>query len=85
MGTDHGYGSAGIIAGGAISNGRVISDWPGLAKSEQFEGRDLMSTTDYRSVCAACIEKTLGIDHDLIASKVFYTPKLPRVYDHIFS
>jgi uncharacterized protein (DUF1501 family) len=84
-GTEHGYGSAGLLAGGAITKSRVISQWPGLAKNEQFEKRDLMATIDYRSVCAACIEKALGLDHDLIASKVFYTPKLPRVYDHIFS
>ena len=84
-GTEHGYGSAGLLAGGAITKSRVISQWPGLAKNEQFEKRDLMSTIDYRSVCAACIEKSLGLDHDLIASKVFYTPKLPRVCDQIFS
>ena len=84
-GTEHGYGSAGLLAGGAITKSRVISQWPGLAKNEQFEKRDLMSTIDYRSVCAACIEKSLGLDHDLIANKVFYTPKLPRVYDQIFS
>ena len=84
-GSEHGYGSAGLLAGGTISISKVISQWPGLAKNEQFEQRDLMSTIDYRSVCAACIEKALGLDHDLIASKVFYTPKLPRVYDLIFS
>ena len=84
-GTEHGYGSAGLLAGGAITKSRVITKWPGLAKNEQFEKRDLMATIDYRSVCAACIEKSLGLDHDLIASKVFYTPKLPRVYDQIFS
>ena len=84
-GSEHGYGSAGLLAGGTISKSKVISQWPGLAKNEQFEQRDLMSTIDYRSVCAACIEKALGLDHDLIASKVFYTPKLPQVYDLIFS
>ena len=84
-GTEHGYGSAGLLAGGAITKSRVISQWPGLSKFEQFDKRDLMSTIDYRSVCAACIENALGLDHDLIASKVFYTPKLPRVYDLIFS
>jgi uncharacterized protein (DUF1501 family) len=84
-GTEHGYGTAGIITGGAISKSRVISQWPGLAKSDQFERRDLMATIDYWSVCAACIEKALGLDHDLIASKVFFRPKLPRVFDYIFS
>ena len=85
QGTEHGYGTAGLLAGGAISKSRVISNWPGLAKNEQFEQRDLMSTIDYRSVCAACIENALGLDHDLIAEKVFFTPKLPRVYKNIFS
>ena len=84
-GSDHGYGSAGLLAGGAITKSNIISKWPGLSKSEQFEQRDLMSTIDYRSVCAACIEKSLGLDHDLIAEKVFFTPKLPRLYDYIFS
>jgi len=84
-GSDHGYGSAGLLAGGAITKSNIISQWPGLSKSEQFEQRDLMSTIDYRSVCAACIEKALGLDHDLIAEKVFFTPKLPRLYDYIFS
>ena len=84
-GSDHGYGSAGLLAGGAITKSNIISQWPGLSKSEQFEQRDLMSTIDYRSVCAACIEKALGLDHDLIADKVFFTPKLPRLYDYIFS
>lgn len=85
QGTEHGYGTAGLLAGGAISKSRVISNWPGLAKNDQFEQRDLMSTIDYRSVCAACIENALGLDHDLIAEKVFFTPKLPRVYKNIFS
>jgi len=85
QGTEHGYGTAGLLAGGAITKSRVVSNWPGLAKNEQFEQRDLMSTIDYRSVCAACIENALGLDHDLIADKVFFSPKLPRVYNNIFS
>jgi uncharacterized protein (DUF1501 family) len=84
-GTEHGYGGAGLLAGGTISKSRIIAQWPGLSKKEQFEGRDLMATIDYRSVCAACIERSLGLDHDRIASEVFFTPKLPRVYDYIFS
>jgi len=84
-GTDHGYASAGLLAGGAIEKSGVITQWPGLKTKDQYEGRHLMSTIDYRSVCAACIEKTLGLDHDLIANKVFYTPKLPRIYNNLFS
>ena len=84
-GTDHGYGTVGLLAGGAIKKSRVIAKWPGLAKNEQYEQRDLMATIDYRSVCAACIEKSLGLDHDVIASQVFFDSKLPRVFDYIFT
>ena len=84
-GTDHGWGSVGMLAGGTIQKSRVISHWPGLAERDLYEQRDLVSTIDYRSVCAACIENALGLDHDLIAEKVFFTPGLPRVYDYIFS
>ena len=84
-GTDHGYGSVGLLAGGTLSGSGVIADWPGLSKKDQFEKRDLMATIDYRSVCAACLEKALGIDHDLIASQVFLQPDLPRVFDHLFA
>ena len=84
-GTDHGWGSVGMLAGGTIKKSRVISQWPGLAERDLFEQRDLVSTIDYRSVCAACIENALGLDHDLIAEKVFFTPGLPRVYNYIFS
>ena len=84
-GTDHGWGSVGMLAGGTIKKSRVISQWPGLAERDLYEQRDLVSTIDYRSVCAACIENALGLDHDLIAEKVFFTPGLPRVYDYIFS
>ena len=80
-GTDHGWGSAGLLAGGAITKSRVISKWPGLAEGDLFEKRDLVSTIDYRSVCAACIENALGLDHDLIADKVFFTPSLPMAIE----
>tara|TARA_B110000503_G_scaffold56580_1_gene90649 strand:- start:158 stop:1315 length:1158 start_codon:yes stop_codon:yes gene_type:complete len=85
LGTDHGYGSVGLLAGGTLPSSRVIANWPGLSKKDQFEKRDLMATIDYRSVCAACLEKSLGLDHDLIASQVFQQPDLPRVFEHLFA
>jgi len=84
-GTDHGYGSAGLLAGGLINKSRIISEWPGLSSADLFEDRDLYASIDYRSVCAACIERALGLDHDLITQKVFLTSKLKRTYDYIFS
>ena len=84
VGTDHGYGSAGLMAGGLLKKGQVITQWPGLATKDLFEKRDLQSTIDYRSVCAACIETAYGLDHDIVAQKVFYEPALPRMTDKLF-
>lgn len=83
-GTDHGYGSVGLLAGGLLGRSRVVANWPGLATSELFEKRDLYATMDYRSVCAACIEAALGLDHDVIAERVFGEPTLRRVHDLLF-
>ena len=85
QGTDHGYASVGLLAGGSLAGSGVLTNWPGLSKKDQFEKRDLMATIDYRSVCAACIEKSMGLDHDVIASQVFRDPNLPRVFEHLFS
>jgi uncharacterized protein (DUF1501 family) len=49
-GTDHGMGAAAFLAGGAVRGGRVLADWPGLAQSALYEGRDLRPTTDLRGV-----------------------------------
>ncbi|QBF83548.1 DUF1501 domain-containing protein [Shewanella maritima] len=45
-GSDHGSAACMLLAGGAIKGGRILGDWPGLAKSELFEGRDLMPTSN---------------------------------------
>ena len=79
-----GSAASGVYMRRLAANG-VFADWPGLSKKDQFDQRDLMATIDYRSVCAACVEKTLGLEHDVIASQVFRQPDLPRVFDHLFT
>jgi len=83
-GTDHGYGSVGLLAGGLIKQSSVVANWPGLSNKALFEKRDLYATIDYRSVCAACIEAAFGLDHDLIIDKVFQDKKIKRTFHHIF-
>jgi len=83
-GTDHGYGSVGLLAGGLINKSSVVSNWPGLSNKNLYEKRDLFATIDYRSVCVACIEAAFSLDHDLIVDKVFKDKKITRIYEHIF-
>lgn len=56
-GTDHGTASAMFIAGGAVAGGSVQGQWPGLAESNLFEGRDLMPTSDTRQWIRAILSQ----------------------------
>ncbi len=84
-GTDHGYGSACMIAGGLLENAGIVSDWPGLQSNNLYEGRDLLATIDMRSVCAACLEATFGLEHDEITEDVFSDKAIKRIYNEIFT
>ena len=84
-GTDHGYGTCGLLAGGLLKQARVVSKWPGLGKSDLFERRDLQSTLDYRSVCAACIGAAFGLDHDVVTERVFGEKTLLNIAPLLFS
>ncbi|HEY1430276.1 MAG TPA: DUF1501 domain-containing protein, partial [Stellaceae bacterium] len=73
-GTDHGHGNVIWVLGGSVRGGRVYGDWPGLAKAQLYQGRDLAVTTDYRAVFAAILERHLGLaDREL--AQIF--PGLP--------
>jgi uncharacterized protein (DUF1501 family) len=70
-GTDHGTGTLAIVLGGAVSGGRVIADWPGLAERNLLGGRDLMPTTDLRAVLKGVARDHLGIAESELAEIVF--------------
>ncbi len=61
QGTDHGSGGVAFVLGGAVAGGRVLADWPGLAKKDRFEGRDLRITTDLRAVQRTILADHLGV------------------------
>ena len=61
-GTDHGHGNAMMIIGGRnVRGGKVYGRWPGLAREQRYDGRDLAVTTDFRSVFAEIVRGHLGI------------------------
>jgi uncharacterized protein (DUF1501 family) len=60
-GTDHGHGNAMMVIGGEVRGGRVYGKWPGLARDQRYEGRDLAVTTDFRDVFAEIVVRHLGV------------------------
>jgi uncharacterized protein (DUF1501 family) len=70
-GTDHGTGGAALLLGGAVNGGRVIADWPGLAKAQRYEGRDLKITTDLRAVVKGVLADHLRWSSASIDKSVF--------------
>jgi uncharacterized protein (DUF1501 family) len=60
-GTDHGHAGAMFVIGGSVKGGKVHGRWPGLAREQLYEGRDLALTTDFRSVFGEVVTKHLGV------------------------
>jgi uncharacterized protein (DUF1501 family) len=59
-GTDHGHAGSMFVIGGKVKGGKVHGRWPGLAREQLFEGRDLALTTDFRTVFSEVATKHLG-------------------------
>jgi uncharacterized protein (DUF1501 family) len=70
-GTDHGTGTAALLLGGAVNGGKIITDWPGLGKNDLYAGRDLLPTTDVRSVFKAVLADHLEIAPAFVDREVF--------------
>jgi uncharacterized protein (DUF1501 family) len=83
-GTEHGYGSAIFMAGGLLKKSQVYSDWPGLKRKELFEGRDLNSTIDARSIYASAMSSVFDIDFNRIQKEVFWGDDLQNLSDKLF-
>jgi uncharacterized protein (DUF1501 family) len=69
-GTDHGHGNAMFVIGGGVQGGEVYGKWPGLAREQRYESRDLAVTTDFRDVFSEVVVKHLACDLTT-AGKVF--------------
>jgi uncharacterized protein (DUF1501 family) len=60
-GTDHGHGNAMMILGGGVRGRKVYGTWPGLAREQRHDGRDLAITTDFRAVFNEVVRGHLGL------------------------
>jgi uncharacterized protein (DUF1501 family) len=61
-GTDHGHGNAMFVIGGQdVRGGKVYGRWPGLAREQRYDGRDLAVTTDFRTVFEEIVRGHLGV------------------------
>jgi uncharacterized protein (DUF1501 family) len=70
-GTDHGTGAAALLMGGAVDGGKIIADWPGLGKNDLYAGRDLLPTTDVRSLFKSVLRDHLDLPSAFIDREVF--------------
>ena len=70
-GTDHGTGSLAFVLGGAVRGGRMLGDWPTLARSALYEGRDLAPVNDLRGLLMAALSEHWRIEPDLLQRQVF--------------
>lgn len=70
-GTDHGTAGATLLYGGAVRGGRVFADWPGLAKSQLYEGRDLKPTLDTRQILKGVLAEHYDLTQRTLDKKVF--------------
>ena len=83
-GTEHGYGSAILMAGGLLKKAQIHTDWPGLKRKELFEGRDLNSTIDARSIYASAMSTVFDVDFKRIQKEVFWGENLSNLSDKLF-
>lgn len=70
-GTDHGTGGCCILAGGAVSGGKVYGKWPGLGGRSLLDDRDLMPTGDVREVSAAMLYKQFNVSPNDLTGRIF--------------
>lgn len=74
-GTDHGWGSCILAAGGLVKTAGVVADWPGLDKAKLFEGRDLAVTVDAAAVYAQALQTVFGLSATQVQDGVLkHTP-----------
>ena len=84
-GTEHGYGTAVLMMGGLVKKAQVYSDWPGLNRKNLFEGQDLNSTIDARSIYCSAMAMAFETDFEKLKRQVFWNDPLIDLQDKLFN
>ena len=83
-GTEHGYGTAILMAGGLVKKPQIYTDWPGLKRKDLFEGQDLMATIDARSVYCSAMASCFQVDFAYLRNQAFFGDPLMDLTDNLF-
>jgi uncharacterized protein (DUF1501 family) len=60
-----------MLLGGAVGGGKVIAEWPGLADSALYEGRDLKPTTDLDALIAGALAQHYALEPSRVMTSLF--------------
>ena len=83
-GTEHGYGTAILMAGGLVKKAEIHADWPGLRSKDMFEGQDLNATVDARSIYCAAMAACFDVDFKYMKKQAFWDEDLTDVTETLF-
>jgi len=83
-GTEHGYGTAVLLAGGLLKSAQIYSDWPGLKPKNRYEKQDLMATLDARSIYCSAMAMCFETDFEKLRREVFWNEPLEDLQDQLF-
>ena len=83
-GTEHGYGTAVLMAGGLVKAAKVHADWPGLVRKNLYDGQDLNATVDARSIYCAAMAACFDVDFTYMRKHAFWDEKLSDVTEACF-
>lgn len=68
-GSDHGTASAALVLGGNLGPGdKVISDWPGLAAGQLYQGRDLAPTMHFGQMVTTEVSRHYRLDPEQVGA-----------------
>ena len=83
-GTEHGYGTTILMAGGVVKKAEAHADWPGLHSKELFEDQDLNATVDAHSVYCAAMATCFDVDFGYMKLHAFWDEPLTDLTEELF-